>query len=355
MRFDAKGPSDVQGVVSGLAQGTFRAHDICAIIGKTEGNGGRNDFSRELAVRAFSDVLCGPLGLSSREVEDRIVFSFSGGTEGVVTPHYVVIWRTGQVSQDPVGPPRLAVAVGYTRPFGPGEVGRRAMVQETARVVKTLMQEAKILPSEVHMVQIKGAILPGVDDMRNNMVYSRAASALGVAVALGEVAEEAVTDQAIGQDFSLYSGVASTSAKPGLRRSEITLFGNSPYWQGDLIMQHEVMADPIDLEAVRRLLQRLGLGSQVPLTPDRAERLMAVFAKAEANPLGLVRGHRHTMLTDDDVQDMRYARCVVGSVLAAATGHPACYVSTRAEHHGPLGGGPVAAVARVAEDQSCAW
>jgi cyanuric acid amidohydrolase len=53
------------------------------------------------------------------------------------------------------------------------------------------------------------------------------------------------------------------------------------------------------------------------------------------------------MLSDDDIGDTRYARCVLASVLAAALGETRVYVSTRAEHHGPLGGGPLALLARV--------
>jgi cyanuric acid amidohydrolase len=53
------------------------------------------------------------------------------------------------------------------------------------------------------------------------------------------------------------------------------------------------------------------------------------------------------MLTDDDISDTRYSRCVLSSVIASVTGDPALYVSTRAEHHGPLGGGTMAAIARV--------
>ncbi|MDA8194694.1 MAG: ring-opening amidohydrolase [Thermaerobacter sp.] len=333
-----------------LAEGRFAAGDIIAIIGKTEGNGGRNDFSRELAVRALADELAEPLGLSRDAVLDRVIFSFSGGTEGVVSPHYLVVWRTGIRPSRPVGPKRLAVAAGRTRPFMVPEVGRRPMIEETARVVRQLMAAARVAPADVHMVQIKGAILPGGEhDGRNNMVYSRAASALGVGVALGEFDTGDLSDETVARDFSLFSRVASTSAKPGLLRSEIILFGNSPYWEGDLLAAHEVMDDMVDLAAVGRLLSSLGLGDRLPLPQAASDRLAAVFAKAEADPRMLLRGRRHTMLTDDDVQDMRYARCVVGAVLAAATGDPACYVSTRAEHHGPLGGGPVVAIARVGE------
>jgi cyanuric acid amidohydrolase len=52
------------------------------------------------------------------------------------------------------------------------------------------------------------------------------------------------------------------------------------------------------------------------------------------------------MLTDDDISDTRYSRCVLGAVLASVIGDTAVYISTRAEHHGPLGGGTLAIIAR---------
>jgi cyanuric acid amidohydrolase len=42
------------------------------------------------------------------------------------------------------------------------------------------------------------------------------------------------------------------------------------------------------------------------------------------------------------------ARAVVGAVLAAAAGRTRIYVSGGAEHQGPPGGGPLAAIVRAA-------
>ena len=125
------------------------------------------------------------------------------------------------------------------------------------------------------------------------------------------------------------------------------LLGNSRYADGDLIIGHAVMQDLLDTAPVHALLGSLGLPCAGQLTPGQRERLVAVFAKSEADPRGTLRGHRHTMLSDDDISDTRYSRCVLASVLASLTGDPAVYVSTRAEHHGPLGGGPVAIIART--------
>jgi len=137
------------------------------------------------------------------------------------------------------------------------------------------------------------------------------------------------------RDWSLHSGVASTSAGVELLRNEIVVLGNAQGWGGDLVIDHEVMKDAIDTDAARRVLKRLG-GETV-----------ALLAKAEASPSGEIRGRRHTMLDDSDIHSTRHARALVGGVLAGVIGDTLLYVSGGAEHQGPPGGGPVAIVAKI--------
>ena len=359
-RFLTSSPSDVSGLAALLEAGELQAEDIIAIIGKTEGNGGINDFTRELAMRTLGDLLAPRLGCLPAEIEDRVVLSFSGGTEGVASPHLLVLAREGEPLSAPRADKRLAVATGHTRAFEPWEVGYRPMIEETARRVRDLMRQLKIDdPADVHLVQIKGAIPTVTEEqracaeaegrpLRCDMVGSRAASALGVALALGEVQEDSIGDRVVCRDWSLYSTRASVSAKPGLLRSEITLFANSAWWEGDLVIEHGVMRDIIDLDAIRAVLARLGLDSPGQLKPEQTARVVGIFAKSDADPRNHIRGRRHTMWTDADISDMRYSRCVVAALLAGVTGETAVYVSTRAEHQGPLGGGPVAIIARCA-------
>jgi cyanuric acid amidohydrolase len=165
------------------------------------------------------------------------------------------------------------------------------------------------------------------------MALSRGASALGVALALGEI--EDAPEAAVCRDWSLYSKVASTSAGVELLRNEVVVLGNSSEWAGDLVIDHDVMKDAIDADAARRVLARL-----------RGETV-AVLAKAEAAPSGEIRGRRHTMLDDSDIHSTRHARALVGGVLAGVIGDTLLYVSGGAEHQGPPGGGPVAIIGKV--------
>jgi cyanuric acid amidohydrolase len=211
-------------------------------------------------------------------------------------------------------------------------------------------------PADVHYVQVKCPLLtaeriaaaaePTVcEDTYESMGYSRGASALGVALALGEIA--AADEAAVCADWSLYSGVASTSAGIELMRNEIMVLGNSSQWSGDLAVAHRVMQDSIDAPALWAALSELGLEGQGQLGAAARDRLVAVLAKAEPARTGAIRGRRHTMWDDSDINATRHARALVGGVLAGIAGDTQLFVSGGAEHQGPDGGGPVAAIARV--------
>jgi len=245
----------------------------------------------------------------------------------------------------------LAIGVGLTRAFVAEEIGRAAQIEETASAVTTAMKDAGIVsPADVHFVQIKCPLLTkerieeatrrgatvATEDTYHSMALSRGASALGVAVALGEVPAAAATEAAICRDWSLFSRVASTSAGVELLRNEVVVLGNAAGWAGDLLIDHDVMKDAIDADAARRVLGRLG------------GEVVAVLAKAEASPSGEIRGRRHTMLDDSDIHSTRHARALVGGVLAGVIGDTMLYVSGGAEHQGPAGGAPVAIIAKVA-------
>lgn len=343
-RFFSRHPSDVSEVAAAIDSGILDPQTIVAIMGKTEGNGGRNDFTRDLATMAFQQLLR-PYFVNSDRLS-RIIFSFSGGCEGVITPHWIVITVAKTPASKAEGKKSLAIAVGKTRRFRSEEVGHMAMIDETSRVVENLRKEARISrASDVHFVHVKGAIVsPYGDQVRDNMAYSRGASALGVALALHEVAPDTITDDTVLRDWQYFSSVASTSAKPGLAYSEIVVMGNSSEWDGDLSISHTVMQDIIDAASLRDLWRKNSRGKE-------PQSIRAIFAKADADPRHVIRGRRHTMWTDDDIADMRYARCVVGGVIASVFADTAIYVSTRAEHHGPRGGGPVAIVGQRKDEE----
>jgi cyanuric acid amidohydrolase len=355
-------PGDPSGVLRLIDEGAIRADEIVAIFGKTEGNGCVNDFTRGYAVAALSAALAPRLGFGPDRVAGRVAMVMSGGTEGGLSPHFLVFAvRAGGVPT--AGHKALAVGTAATPAFRPEEIGRVPQATATAAAVRQAMDRAAIAdPADVHWVQIKcplltservaeaearGATTATVDTYAS-MGLSRGASALGVGLALGEIDPAALDDAAVGHDLDLWSPRASTSAGIELMHNEVIVLGNSAAWAGDRVIAHGVMHDAIDLPAVMGVLQELGFESGGQLNSAEAERIDAVLAKAEAARSGAIRGARHIMWDDSDIQASRHARALVGGVLAAAIGRTDLFVSGGAEHQGPDGGGPVAIIARRA-------
>jgi len=357
-RFPMAAPDDTAAIERAMAAGELDPATVVAILGKTEGNGCVNDFTRALATRAVADSIAARLGVSAEAFLRRTAVVMSGGTEGVLSPHVTVFTRE-DAGAEPATPGngRLAIGIERTPDYLPEEIGTAAQARAVRDAVRRAVAAAGIEgPGDVHFVQTKCPLLTteriaaargrGADtvtaDTYRSMAFSRGASALGVALALGEVEEGALADAAILRDLHLHSAVASTSAGVEVLHDVVFVLGNSPYAAGDLVIGHDLMRDCLDGDAVRRALERGG--APHPLPPGR---LRAVLAKAEADPTGRVHGRRHTMLTDSDIPPTRMARAVVGAVLAAAVGDPMLYVSGGAEHQGPPGGGPLAVIWQV--------
>jgi cyanuric acid amidohydrolase len=358
-RVATTGPGDVSGLMAMIGSGAIDPTTILAILGKTEGNGGVNDFTREYAVAALCTALAPELGLSPEAVEQRIAFVMSGGTEGVLSPHITVFTRREAERPAGMSGKRLSIGMAHTRDFLPEEIGRSAQIVETAKAVTAAMADASITdPADVHFVQIKCPLLTSdrveAANARGNttattsayssMAYSRGASALGVAVALGEIASD-ISDDDVLRRYDLFSKVASTSSGIELMHNVIIVLGNSASSASEFEIGHAVMNDAIDVPAVVSALKSVGLGV-APLATEGRE-LVNIFAKAEASPDGRVRGFRHTMLEDTDISSTRHARAAVGGLIAGLAGTGAVYVSGGAEHQGPAGGGPVAVIARL--------
>jgi cyanuric acid amidohydrolase len=356
-RIATRAPDDVSSLEAMIASGAIEAPGLVAILGKTEGNGCVNDFTRGFASRALKDLLRRHL---PPEQADAVCIVMSGGTEGA-SPHIVVFER-----RDVDGAPeRGALALGRARTADlPYEhLGRLEQVDLVAGAVEAAMSDAGIADvADVHFVQIKCPLLTldrvaevearggvaATRDPLNSMALSRAASSLGIGVALREIDRAQLADEAIGRDWGLFCSRASASAGIELTDHEIIVLGAAPGWRGPLRIAHGVMGDSIDVEPVRAALASLGLASPGQLAPPDRSRVVALLAKAEAGSTGRLRGSRHTMLDDSDISSTRHARCFVAGALAGLIGHAELYVSGGAEHQGPDGGGPVAIIAAEA-------
>jgi cyanuric acid amidohydrolase len=358
-RVPCSGPGDLRGVQALIDAGALVPADIVAVMGKTEGNGCVNDHTRDFAATSWCHFLSPHLDCPPAMVAQRVALVMSGGTEGVLSPHFTVFTRRW-VAAPGHAHKRLVVGIAHTRDFLPEEMGRQAQIEATAAATLAAMADAGITDrADVHFVQVKCPLLtaakvqdalarvvqPATHDAYESMGLSRGASALGVAVALGEVPAGAATGAAVLSDWSLYSARASASAGIELEHNVVIVLGEVAGAASPVRIGHTVMQDAVDAASVRRLLRE-----HFDIDPDgpALQRVLVnLLAKAEASPDGRVRGERHTMLNDSDINATRHARAAVGGVLAAAVGHTALYVSGGAEHQGPAGGGPVAALVRV--------
>ena len=288
----------------------------------------------------------------------------SGGTEGGLSPHLVLFTARLAEPDRPATGKSLAIGTAVTRNFLPEEIGRAAQIEATARAVEQAMAEAGIAdPGDVHYVQVKCPLLTAeaagaagsrgrtvvTENTYQSMAFSRGASALGVALALGEIARDTLDDGAVCHRLDLWSGRASTSAGIELMHNEVVVLGNAEGWASEYRITHRVMRDAIDLPAVFAALADVGLEPAGQLDDAERERVVAVLAKADPCSTGRIRGARTAMLEDSDINATRHARALVGGVLAGIIGRTDIFVSGGAEHQGPDGGGPVAVIARVME------
>ena len=347
--------SDASGLAELIDDGVLEADRVIAVIGKTEGNGGVNDYTRIIADRAFRDVLTAK-GTRSEDGVRQVPFVWSGGTDGVLSPHATVFATTEHA--EPTDEPRLTVGIAMSERILPEEIGRLGMIEKVAAGVRTAMDRAGITePADVHYVQTKTPLLT-IETIRDaksrgqsvwtehtleSMDLSNGCTGLGIAVALGEI--EMPSDEDVMKNRDLYSSVASCSSGVELDRAQIVAVGNARGVGGRYRIGHSVMRDALDADGIWAAIR--GAGLQLPDRPnpdDLGDRLVNVFLKCEASQDGMVRGRRNAMLDDSDVHWHRQIKACVGGVTAAVTGDPAVFVSVSAAHQGPDGGGPVAAI-----------
>ena len=339
-----------------IDDGVMDASRVIAIIGKTEGNGGVNDYTRIIADRAFREVLVAK-GAPADQVK-QVPIVWSGGTDGIISPHATIFATVPEDRAEKSDDLRLTVGFAMSEAIKPEEIGYVAMIEKVAAGVKVAMERAGITdPADVHYVQTKTPLLTihtirdaksrgksvWTEHTHESMDLSNGCTALGIAVALGEI--EMPSDADVMHNRDLYSSVASCSSGVELDVAQIVVVGNAKGVGGRYRIGHSVMKDALDADGIWEAVRSAGLDlPERPRTSDLDGKLVNVFLKCEASQDGMVRGRRNAMLDDSDVHWHRQIKATVGGVTAAVTGDPAVFVSVSAAHQGPEGGGPVAAI-----------
>jgi cyanuric acid amidohydrolase len=195
LKFGVSSPSDTSPLNQLKAAG-YSPDDILAVIGKSEGtlsaphskpgmteylgNGCVNDFSRTLSSHVWEP-----------QIPRTAVTVFSGGTEGVLSPHVTFVVRDRSTTG-------LQAAVGRTRIIEPHEIGTSVHALEVASSIRSILKESGVATDQVRLILIKCPLLtsekvevikssgrtPITTDTYDSMAKSRYSSALGIAIAL---------------------------------------------------------------------------------------------------------------------------------------------------------------------------
>jgi cyanuric acid amidohydrolase len=349
LKFPISSPADTSPLDRLKAIGT-ETDDILAVVGKTEGNGCVNDFSRTLASAVWTPLL-----------PKTAITIFSGGTEGVLSPHVTFVLRHHEYTG-------LMAEVMHTERIEPHNLGtllQAEQVERATRRAQAAMRSNVADGSELctNLVLVKCPLLTSTQierlrmggmplrttDTYESMAISRHASALGVAWALGEAASPDLRGFVQGRDIEAIRAKkldevacsrASCSSGAELDDCHILVLAtsvNDPRYAVQKAISG-VMEDAIDAKSVMALLKQI---------EDEEGEVIQVFAKAEADPRGHIRDQRHTMNTDSDIHSTRHARAAVGGLLAGLVGDTEIYVSGGAEGQGPPGGGSLCIVYAV--------
>jgi cyanuric acid amidohydrolase len=236
-------------------------------------------------------------------------------------------------------------------------VGTAIQATTVAATIQSLISDLNVSSKQVHLVLIKCPLLTTAkmttatadgqtivtNDTYESMAVSRHASAVGIAKALGEIDETAMRSAITGDDNKdVWSARASCSSGAELDNCHIFILASDEFAAEDTVARlraiSSFMADAIDAPSIMRLLEHV---------KQEGGEVVQVFAKAEADPSGVIRGSRHTMSTDSDLHSTRHARAAVGGLIAGLTGDCEVYVSGGAEGQGPVGGGSLCVVYRI--------
>lgn len=348
-------PGDVSAVNDAIVAGAIDPSEIIGVISQPEGTG----HARALTMLQLSLLVGSHLGESPDEAVARVPMMMIGLCGGLMSPHHNVITRSETPGVTASGAPRLAVGVAGTRNLEPHELGTAAQANLVAEAVSAAIVDGGMTTDEITCVQIKCPAmtpdrarslteLPG-GSLGAASSASKGASALGIAIALGEISAETVDDHTVNRDRSLFTRRGSVSAGGEQTACRVLAFGNSTTSTSTLQSGCGVMADQLDVSGVLDALADAGLAAPAnPLPPGEAARVRQVFVNCGADLTSEVRNRRHT-ITSDFLSGYAgiVAKAVANAVVGSVVGDPMILASAGAEHQGPPGSNLVTVLLEV--------
>jgi cyanuric acid amidohydrolase len=342
IRFEMSTPGDCTSLSSVLERIDARKASRLAIIAKTEGTATVNDFGRSLATLAIQTAL------ARANVTAPCQVILSMGCEGIITPGGYLFVDMPERDDGTAG---LALGMACSDPMEPSDLVNDRHIAITRATVDRAIADAGISAKDVALVFAKSPLLthamaiglPAEQRERaNRSSAARAAAALGIGVALGEIASDAATSAAIGTRADLYTRRAMVFSGTETPRTEIIVLGNRP--GGHPSVRSGLFADLLDVDSMAAVIA--GTSNE----PFQAVRRMksdghvaAVFLKAGLATDGRLRGNRTTVFSSE-VDPDKQMRAAASGVLGALLGDTRMFVSGGAEHQAPMGGGVLAVI-----------
>lgn len=320
----------------------FTRDDVLALFIKTPGNGLDNDWSRKLALHAVTPVLAAPPG-GDHEAASLMppLRMISGGCEGFITPHMVALVarsvpsESSTISDRPATSDDTLVAVRTaTAPLAEAAIGTAAHLEAAAAAVHGALKALDVAANQVSYVH---AVTPMTGDGHASKPRSRAATALGAALALGELDMASARQALDGKQMTVHGKRCGVTAGDTNGRVDLIVFAHVPVAAARQMQQGSRVAtnrqamlcmsldDPIDMSAVR---QRLA-----------GAVTAAVIYKGDPPADGYLHGELLGMRGDSDLPAFRHFRAAMSGVLASTTQTSRLLIGGGAEHQCPVGGG----------------
>jgi cyanuric acid amidohydrolase len=352
-------PDDVAEVAGLFDKGTLDPAHIVGIIAQTEGDG----YARGYSALSLQILLAERLGMSRAEIAEQVPMLMIGGTAGLMSPHYTLfVNKPADAPAKPTGK-RMSIAVTSTRVLKPEEYGTLGHIELVAEAVQRAMATAGITNADdVTTVQLKSPMLTGeriADAERRGKRLadpsplvvagmSRGASALGAAVALGEVKLSDLDEQTVGRRTELFTNVGFASSGTEQVAVRVVVIGNVEGAPGTFLSGRGVMAHQLDLVGAREAFVKAGLRLKdgTVASADRS-KLAAAFVNAGADYAPSCLGRRHTMKSDFlSGYSGHIAKAVAHATVASVAGDPLIMANAGAEHQGKPGANLVFVAAR---------
>ena len=326
LRLDMPDPGDASALAAALAAGTIPPGGVRAVLLKTPGNGLTNDWTRALAVREVAALL-GPAPM----------LLASGGTEGVAVPHLILLGDRPATAAPGRG---LALGLG-TGPAATDFDGPGAAEAAGVALAAAMAAAGIATPADVDLVLLKAPLptpgrFAGTEEAYAALKSrARAAGALGIGTALGEIGPEGHASRAL------------VAAGTDVRAPQVLVLGRAAGWGGRLRCAATMLRDMLDAPGATALLARLGLAATPQLSPADQARIAAVITKGEMP--ALLRGTRPAALDDSDIHPNRHFRAALGGMLGGLLGDARIFLSGGSERQTPPGGVLLAIIADQGE------